>query len=80
MVGPVLSQFASTLVPDTGASCENATRAFTKAVIASAAKIATINRDGRAVLMLRQYHWIVRIAKVKSVVSLHKVCTLAASG
>jgi hypothetical protein len=76
----VLSQLASTLVPDTGSSCENASRAFTKKVIASAAKIATINRDGRAVLMLRHYHRIVRSAKVKSVVRLNKVCTLAASG
>jgi hypothetical protein len=35
---------ASTLVPDVAASCAKADRAFTKTVIASAAKIATMNR------------------------------------
>src|SRR5271155_3428016 len=49
--GPLASQPASTLVPDTAAlesesaaSCEKAKRAFTRTVIASAAKNATNNR------------------------------------
>jgi hypothetical protein len=67
-------------VPDTGSSCENAKRAFTKTVIASAATLAIINCDDRAVLILRHYHSIDVSAKTKSAARLNKVCTLVASG